>query len=244
MSQEKTLTLRQQIEKMAGDGEELKPLDFENLILDDIQINELTADDAAYLETFSTLGKLCLNHTGLKNLNNLPAKIPIFKLELSDNKISGDELSKLAIYEKLTVLKIYNNKIETLDQVKSLAVLKDLVQLDLSENPVCKVEDYRKKVYELLPELQILDGHDRDDQSFFSDEYGEEGEDDLDDMVLKNLDPETKKKFKNGEIGIDELREMGLTEDDLSDYDEEGEFEMEEGGESEKDEGANKKQKT
>jgi hypothetical protein len=35
-----------------------------------------------------------------------------------------------------------------------------LKNLDLGENPVTKTEGYREKIYALLPELEILDGHD------------------------------------------------------------------------------------
>jgi hypothetical protein len=33
-----------------------------------------------------------------------------------------------------------------------------MINLDLSENEVCSIDGYRDKVYEALPNLQILDG--------------------------------------------------------------------------------------
>jgi hypothetical protein len=58
-----------------------------------------------------------------------------------------------------------------------------MMQLDLSENEVCKIENYRDQVYSALPNLEILDGKDREGESFFSleneEDYGEEGEFDL-----------------------------------------------------------------
>lgn len=69
----------------------------------------------------------------------------------------------------------------------------------MSENEVCKIQKYRDLVYEALPNLQVLDGHDRDGESFISDqdEYGneEEGEFEMDDNlqeIINGLDPETR----------------------------------------------------
>jgi hypothetical protein len=51
--------------------------------------------------------------------------------------------------------------------------------LDLGENAVTNIEDYRKKIFGLLPQLEVLDGHDQENNSVVSsdgDDYGEEGE--------------------------------------------------------------------
>jgi len=77
------------------------------------------------------------------------------------------------------VLKMSNNKISTLDQVKQLSVLDNLVQLDIEGNAVCDIAGYREKVFEALPKLFALDGQDRDGGSIISEDgsdYGEEGE--------------------------------------------------------------------
>lgn len=130
------------------------------------------------------------------------------------------------------VLKVSNNRINTVEQVKELAPCSDLTNLDLSENPVCKVENYRELVYAALPNVQVLDGHDRDGNSFISDDeddYGEEGEMDMEEgklqEIIANLDPETKKKFEAGELGLEDLKGMGLVDDSYGDLDEEGEDE-------------------
>lgn len=74
------------------------------------------------------------------------------QIELSDNQISGDELSKLLIYkESLTILKICGNKITTLEQIEKLKEMESLIKLDLSGNEVCNVESYREKVLKSLP---------------------------------------------------------------------------------------------
>ena len=63
-------------------------------------------------------------------------------------------MSKLSVFkEHILVLKLSNNKISTIEQIKGLAPLDNLVQLDISENEVCSVENYKEKVYEILPNL-------------------------------------------------------------------------------------------
>ena len=63
-------------------------------------------------------------------------------------------MSKLSVFkEHILVLKLSNNKISTIEQIKGLAPLENLVQLDISENEVCSVENYKEKVYEILPNL-------------------------------------------------------------------------------------------
>ena len=71
-----------------------------------------------------------------------------------------------------------------------MAPLDLLVHLDISENEVCNLENYKDKVYEILPNLQILDGHDRDGNSFLSEDdemYGEEGEFEHDEALLETI---------------------------------------------------------
>lgn len=76
--------------------------------------------------------------------------------------------------------------------------------------------------------------------------YGEEGEFEGEEGLLdtiNNLDPETRKKFENGELSMEDLKGLGILADGDeygSEDDEEGEFENEEGSE----ENGNKKQKT
>ena len=107
---------------------------------------------------------------------------------MADNKIEGDSLADVCRFkETLVVLKISNNRISTIEQVKQLAPCSELTNLDLSENEVCKIDKYREMVYEALPNVQVLDGHDRDGNSYISDDeedYGEEGELDMDNDAL------------------------------------------------------------
>jgi len=144
----------------------------------------------------------------------------------------------VALKDHLQVLKLSNNKIADIEHVKDLAVLDKLIHLDLTENEVCKVSDYREQVYAVLPQLQVLDGKDRDGTSFISfddDEYGEEGEFDMENdfkmqEIIDKLDPETRKRFEEGQIGIEDLKALGLISNDFeNDGDSYGGYGSEEG---------------
>jgi hypothetical protein len=74
-------------------------------------------------------------------------------------------------------------------------------------------------------------------------DYGEEGEFDTENdfrmqEIIDKLDPETRKRFEDGEIGIEDLKGLGLIPDDfeIGSYDEygseEGEAENEESQEN------------
>ena len=121
--------------------------------------------------------------------------------------------------------------------MKKLSEVSNLIKLDLSGNEVCKIDDYRKKVFDSISTLQCLDGKDQDNQSIDSDddedEYGEEGEHDLDgdefeipEHVIEQLDPEIREKYKNGELSKEELLEFINNAEELDGMGEEGEFDL------------------
>lgn len=77
-----------------------------------MQLERLTADDKNYLATFTSLERLSLNGTGLKSLENFPKNEKLVRLELSENKITGDQLKHLSVYaSSLQTLKLASNKI-------------------------------------------------------------------------------------------------------------------------------------
>ena len=98
--------------------------------------------------------------------------------------------------DDLAVLKLCANKIDTLDELKCLKGLKALLKLDLTGNKVCEVDNYTKEVFEMLPTLEVLDCQNKEGEFVESeeddDDYGEEGELDLEDDLLAQLDEDTK----------------------------------------------------
>jgi len=135
------------------------------------------------------------------------------------------------------MLSLENNKVATIEEVLALKFLKEMNYLDLTENPVTKLEGYRDKVFEAMPNLIALDGKDKDGESVMvddeDDDYGEEGEFEMENIEekLKALDPELRKKYDEGNMDVDEMRALGLIPDFMVDFDEGGEDEIDENGE-------------
>ena len=104
------------------------------------------------------------------------------RLELSDNKLSGECIDQIVeLYkETLQVLKLSNNKILSIAEIKKLVPCEGLIHLDLENNEITKITDYRETIFKTLPQLQVLDGKDDQNMSVYTDDdYGEEGELDM-----------------------------------------------------------------
>ena len=126
-------------------------------------IEKFSETDKQFLTKFTSVTSLSLNQTKLKSFSNLPDWKGIVRLEAAENQITGAELSNLQKFsDTLVVLKLANNKIHSIDDnlVKTLSSFKSLKNLDLGENPITKTEGYREKIFALLPQLEVLDGHD------------------------------------------------------------------------------------
>ena len=78
-------------------------------------------------------------------------------MELSDNNFDGNELKNLPNYENLSQIKLANTKIKSFEDIHHLKKFKNLIFLELEESPICKLENYRTKIFEILPELAYLD---------------------------------------------------------------------------------------
>ena len=86
--------------------------------MDDIAIEQLTVEDKSFLEKFTALESLSLNQTGLNSLANLPKLSKLQKLELKENKLSGDELKQLQKYgSTLRTLKLDSNQFARFEDV-------------------------------------------------------------------------------------------------------------------------------
>lgn len=51
-----------------------------------------------------------------------------------------------------------------------------LINLDLSANPICDVNGYRDQIFETMPDLEVLDGIDKNGNEVYSEESDDEGE--------------------------------------------------------------------
>lgn len=74
---------------------------------------------------------------------------------------------------ELTHINLSGNRVKELEELKPLASLENLEVLDLFNNEVTTTDNYRDKIFEMIPSLKYLDGFDRKDE-----EAPSEGEDD------------------------------------------------------------------
>jgi len=184
------------------------------------QVTELNLDNCkgctaveGLTDEFVNLHTLSLIGSGLTSLKGFPKLPKLKKLELSDNKISGG-LQILKDCEKLSTLNLSGNRIKDLSTLQDLKELANLRALDLYNNEVTSSEDYRNKVFELLPQLTFLDGTDRNGK-----EYEESDDDDEDDEDEEEENGDVKLNGKKGAVAGADAGDSDL--DDEEDGEEE-----------------------
>ncbi|KAK7791189.1 hypothetical protein R5R35_005392 [Gryllus longicercus] len=205
-----------------------------------------------FSDEFTNLQSLSLINAGLTSLKGFPKLPNLRKLELSDNRISGG-LNVLVTSPKLSLLNLSGNKIKDLDALEPLKELKNLKFLDLFNNEATLVDNYREKVFGLIPSLKYLDGFDKDDKEAedseveddevngneSDDEEGLDEEDEdideegvgLDAVYKDDLDEESEGDDYEGEGVEDEDEDEEEDEDELGEEEEEGDEEDGEEGE-------------
>jgi len=172
-------------------------------------------------DEFVNLRFLSLIGVGLTNLKGFPKLAKLRKLELSDNRISGGLHILKDTVPRLTVLNLGNNRIKDLETLEPLKELPDLRSLDLYRNEITQIEDYRDKIFALLPGINFVDSVDRE---------GKDAEEsDLDDEEIKEMNGKTEEE---NEIHLKDV--SGDGDGDADEEDEEDE-EEEEDSESETD---------
>merc|ERR1711881_769122 len=179
------------------------------------QIKELNLDNAratqigGLSDEYVNLETLSLISVGLTTLKGFPKLASLKKLELSDNRISSG-LQALQDCPQLSHLNLSNNKIKDLDAIEPLKSFEQLTHLDLFNNDICNIEDYRTKVFKLLPNLKFLDDADADDNDEEeSDDEGANGAEEGDEDDGEDDDDEVE-----GEEDEDDSDELSDEEDD------------------------------
>lgn len=61
---------------------------------------------------------------------------------------------------KLMALAVDENQIQNINDFAYLHGSPELERIEIYGNPVCSIPDYRKKIFSLLPDLEIIDGED------------------------------------------------------------------------------------
>ncbi|XP_056640496.1 acidic leucine-rich nuclear phosphoprotein 32 family member A isoform X1 [Diorhabda sublineata] len=179
---------RIELEKRGKDPAEIK-----DLILD----NSRSTSIIGLTDEFTNLESLSLINVGLTSLKGFPKLPNLKKLELSDNRISNG-LNLLETSPKLTNLNLSGNKIKDLETLEPLKNLKNLRNLDLFNCEATTVENYREKVFKMIPSLKYLDGFD---------ELEGEAESDLDEEVNGNEGNESANEEDSEEEGSSEFEE-------------------------------------
>ena len=172
------------------------------------------------LESIEEILCLSFNNCGLTFLENMPDIKSLVRLELMDNKFAGEQLSYLKKYTSLQSLSLANNNITSYEQLKDLAGLENLIQLDLSECIISELPDYRKKIFEMFSSLHILDNLDSEGNPFaYSDESdaGEIDYDDEDDVDGEEIDEDEEDEDDEGEGEGEEEEEEDNDGDDEED---------------------------
>ncbi|XP_075231731.1 acidic leucine-rich nuclear phosphoprotein 32 mapmodulin [Lycorma delicatula] len=227
-----------------------KRIDLEKRGRDPAQIVDLNLDNCrstnivGLTDEFKNLEVLSLINVGLTSLKGFPKLPNLKKLELSDNRISNG-LNLLHTSPKLTHLNLSGNKIKDLETLEPLKEFEHLKNLDLFNNDATSVENYREKVFSMIPSLKYLDGYDAKEQEVEDSEDDEvngneeddsdEGEEDCD----EDIEGEEDEDLEEEELGLGTVYKDNLEEEsEGDDYEGVGseEDEDEDGVEDEEDE--------
>ena len=183
------------------------------------QITELNLDNCrstsivGLTDEYTALESLSLINVGLTTLRGFPKLPNLKKLELSDNRISNG-LNYLTTSPKLQYLNLSGNKIKDLDTLKPLEEFKNLAVLDLFNNEATTIDNYREKIFKMLPSLKFLDGFDLNDDEAPSE--GDEDGDDDDEVIENGSDDEVSSSSSPAEDDDDDQDDCEIDDDDNS----------------------------
>ena len=180
------------------DPKEIDELVFDNYFVDK---NSFTEDEKKALEKYVNLIHLSLNNIGLKSLKNLPKIKCLYYLSLKNNELTGEDFDILkTLYPNLSKLKISGNVIENIDNLSKLKPL-NLRKIEVKENPFSVGNDkYKKKLFDMLPTLKIIDNTDKNgDEEETTDYHNEEQENEGSEDFNEEEEPEDGSKDAEGE---------------------------------------------
>jgi hypothetical protein len=199
--------MEQQIEKELNGR---TPKEIQKLNLDNCPATELKG----LTDDYKNLTSLSLVNVGLTSLKGLPSLPKLKKLDLSDNRISGD-LNVLHSCPSLSYLNLSGNQIKDIDTLQPLKTLKELRNLDLFNCEVTNSEGYKEKVFELLDGLLFLDGFDKNDQEADIEDGVEdsEGDEERNGDHVVDLDDDDDEDSEEEEVGLDYLQKSGLEDE-------------------------------
>eukprot|EP01041_Mallomonas_annulata_P010352 gene10352-21594_t len=107
-------------------------------------------------ERLSHLVELNLSHNKLQSTWGLTTCLSLQFVDFSYNKIHAIE--GMESLTALSTLKLSNNNLRTFSSVRSLSFNRNLLSLDLSDNPLTELVRYRGTIFNFVQSLQTLDG--------------------------------------------------------------------------------------
>ncbi|KRX01762.1 hypothetical protein PPERSA_02290 [Pseudocohnilembus persalinus] len=140
------------------------PSQVEQLSLDLVNIGVVSQELKQKIEEYSNLESLSLTGCQLRSLENFPKLDRLMRLELIDNKLGGNSLQELKEYKSLQSLSLGGNNIKQVDDLAFIRDLPNLFQLDLLNNEINNIENYRETIFKEFPQLGILDNQDQKGQ--------------------------------------------------------------------------------
>lgn len=119
--------------------------------LDEIKVTKITPQLKAELEKFTAAKRLSMVACDLKSFENFPLLEELEELDLTDNKIKGEELRNIPLLTQLRELSLSCNPITNLQDIKTLTRFnKSLETLFLDESPLAKNnKNYRKDIFQM-----------------------------------------------------------------------------------------------
>ena len=171
------------------------------ITLDGHYIGIISTDAKNYLEKFINTEKLNMSYCKLNSLENLPNLPNLTRIVLNDNLLDENEFIKLKKYPLLSEIFFANNKVKDYKIMKDMSSMRDIHLIDLSENPVCDIKDYRKNIFEIFPKLIFLDRLGKNNETY------EEFEDNEEDEEEEEVENEEDKNFLDNESDDEQIIE-------------------------------------
>eukprot|EP01065_Artemidia_motanka_P028617 TRINITY_DN3408_c0_g1_i2.p1 TRINITY_DN3408_c0_g1~~TRINITY_DN3408_c0_g1_i2.p1 ORF type:complete len:234 (+),score=80.65 TRINITY_DN3408_c0_g1_i2:74-775(+) len=136
------------------------------------------------LEPFTGLTKLVMYPDNeivrCQSLDCLPPLPCLEYLEMPDHCVAEVPSDFAARFPKLRILSLGANKICAASALAPLQGCKELRRVVIVDNPVCDTPDYRKAVFEVVPQLVKVDGVDKEGRGS-ADDLSDSDVDDQDD---------------------------------------------------------------
>jgi Leucine-rich repeat (LRR) protein len=111
-------------------------------------------------EKFVSLKTLWLNGNKLQSITGLDENVQLNSLHLHCNRIKRLEKNGFTQFKLLSRLTLNDNLLDDFDgTLLELKCMRNLLSLDLHNNPIAEEDNYRLRVLAVIPSLKIFDLH-------------------------------------------------------------------------------------